>query len=210
MLDRRRMRSSSLALCLAWLGPARGEAAAPAAVPASVAVRLETSLGAIDLEVDLARAPLTAANFLRYVDAGRYDGARFHRTVTIAPDNQADKTVKIEVIQAGVAPERAAEDFAPIPLERTRDTGLAHGDGCLSMARDGPDSATSDFFLCVGAQPELDFGGRRNPDGQGFAVFGRVVAGMDVLRAIHRSPAAGQSLTPPVAILRAHRIDLKR
>jgi len=175
-----------------------------AAAPALVS--LETSLGTIVLEVDVARAPLTAANFLRNVDAGRYDGARFHRTVTIAPDNQADKRVKIEVIQAGVAPERSAEDFAPIALERTRDTGLAHRDGCLSMARDGPDTATSDFFLCIGDQPELDFGGRRNPDGQGFAVFGRVVAGMDVVRAIHRSPAEGQTLTPPVAIRRAFRV----
>lgn len=178
----------------------------PLSEPATIQVRLETSLGAIDLEVDTAHAPLSAANFLRYVDAGRYDGARFHRTVTLEPDNQPGKTVKIEVIQAGVAPERSAQDFAPVPLERTRDTGLRHGDGCLSMARDKPDTATSDFFLCIGAQPELDFGGRRNPDGQGFAVFGRVVAGMEVVRAIHRSPADGQTLTPPVAIRRAFRI----
>jgi peptidyl-prolyl cis-trans isomerase A (cyclophilin A) len=212
MINRRWVHLFSLILLLAWPRLARGEApadAAPAAIPASVAVRLETALGAIDLEVDLARAPVSAANFLRYVDAGRYDGARFHRTVTRVPDNQPDKSVKIEVIQAGVAAERSAADFAPIVLERTRDTGLAHGDGCLSMARDGPDTATSDFFLCIGAQPDLDFGGRRNPDGQGFAVFGRVVAGMDVVRAIHRSPATEQTLTPPVAILRAYRVEAK-
>ena len=76
-------------------------------------------------------------------------------------------------------------------------------DGALSMARDGPDTATSDFFICIGDQPELDFGGKRNPDGQGFAVFGRVVAGMDVVRRIHGAPADGQSLTPPVAIRKA-------
>jgi peptidyl-prolyl cis-trans isomerase A (cyclophilin A) len=74
------------------------------------------------------------------------------------------------------------------------------------MARGAPDSATSDFFVCIGAQPELDFGGRRNPDGQGFAAFGRVVSGMDVVRRIHRAPAKGQALAPPVPILEAVRL----
>lgn len=164
-------------------------------------VVLETGLGEIEVEVDLERAPATARNFLRYVEDGRYDGGRFHRTVT--PQNQPDKKVKIDVIQAGVAPAREKDDFPPIPLERTRDTGLSHVDGAVSMARDTPDSATSDFFLCVGDQPSLDFGGARNPDGQGFAAFGRVVRGMDVVRKAWRSPAKGQALVPPVPILRA-------
>jgi peptidyl-prolyl cis-trans isomerase A (cyclophilin A) len=111
--------------------------------------------------------------------------------------------VKIDVVQAGPGP---GEDFAPIPLERTRDTGLSHVDGAISMARDGPDTATSDFFVCVGPQPELDHGGRRNPDGQGFGVFGRVVAGMEVVRRIHAAPAQGQSLVPPVRILEVVRL----
>jgi peptidyl-prolyl cis-trans isomerase A (cyclophilin A) len=178
----------------------------PAAPQAPVRVRFTTSLGAIDMEVDLVRAPVSGSNFLRYVDAGRYDGGRFHRTVTVNPDNQPQNTVKIEVIQAGVAPENQALDFAPIPLERTRDTGLRHIDGCLSMARDAPDTATSDFFICVGDQPELDFGGRRNPDGQGFGVFGRVVAGMDVVRRIQNSPSQAQTLTPPIRIDGATRL----
>ena len=101
--------------------------------------------------------------------------------------------------------EREDEEHAPIPLERTRDTGLRHRDATLSMARLGPDSATSDFFICIGDQPSLDFGGARNPDGQGFAAFGRVVSGMDVVRKIQSAPAAGQKLTPPVAIVRARR-----
>ena len=71
------------------------------------------------------------------------------------------------------------------------------------MARDAPDTATSDFFICIGDQPELDLGGRRKPDGQGFAAFGRVVSGMDVVRRIHAAPADGQSLTPPVTIRKA-------
>jgi peptidyl-prolyl cis-trans isomerase A (cyclophilin A) len=123
----------------------------------------------------------------------------------VKPDNQPDNKVKIEVVQAGINPDRAREEFPPIKLERTRDTHLAHKDGTISMARDGPDTATSDFFICLGDQPELDFGGKRNPDGQGFAAFGRIVKGLDVVRAIQAAPADGQSLTPPVKILRVLR-----
>ena len=168
-----------------------------------VRVVVRTDRGDIEVELDAARAPKTAANFLRYVDAGLYDGGRFHRTVT--PANQPDSKVKIEVIQAGVNPAKAKDEFPPVKLERTRDTGLSHKDGTISMARDGPDTATGDFFVCVGAQPELDFGGKRNPDGQGFAAFGRVVKGMDVVRAIQKAPAGGQALTPPVRIAKASR-----
>lgn len=171
----------------------------PAAAP--VRVVMTTERGELELEVDAARAPATAANFLRYVREGRYDGGRFHRTVRA--DNQPGSAVKIDVVQAGVAPAQAARDHAPIRLERTRDTGLRHVDGAISMARAGPDTATSDFFVCVGAQPELDFGGRRNPDGQGFAAFGRVVRGMEVVRRIHRAPAKEQALSPPIRILAA-------
>lgn len=93
-----------------------------------------------------------------------------------------------------------------IPLERTRETGLKHIDGTISMARDGPDTATSDFFICVGDQPELDLGGQRNPDGQGFAAFGRVVRGHEVVRAIQLAPSADQKLTPAIGIISARRI----
>jgi peptidyl-prolyl cis-trans isomerase A (cyclophilin A) len=176
--------------------------AAPADEPKPVRVQLRTELG--DIEIELSpKAPKTVANFLRYVDGGYYDGGRFHRTVT--PGNQPGNTVKIEVIQAGVRPELAKE-LPPIALERTKDTGLSHKDGTISMARDGPDTATGDFFLCVGDQPELDFGGKRNPDGQGFAAFGRVVKGMDVVKKIQLAPAAGQTLTPPVRITKAVRL----
>lgn len=164
-------------------------------------VVLETDLGEIEIALEAGRAPLTAANFLRYVEAGRYDGGRFHRTVR--EGNQPGQAVRIAVVQAGVAPRHEAADFPPVALERTRETGLRHRDGTVSMARAGPDTATSDFFVCLGDQPGLDFGGRRNPDGQGFAAFGRVVRGMDVVRRIHRAPAQGQALDPPVAIRRA-------
>jgi peptidyl-prolyl cis-trans isomerase A (cyclophilin A) len=168
-----------------------------------VRVLIETDKGDVEAELDAARAPATVANFLRYVDDKFYNGGRFHRTVR--PDNQPQNKVKIEVIQAGTDPARAKDDFPPIKLERTNQTGLAHKDGTLSMARDGPDTATSDFFICIGDQPELDFGGKRNPDGQGFAAFGRVTRGMDVVKKIQSAPAEGQQLTPPVKILRVSR-----
>jgi peptidyl-prolyl cis-trans isomerase A (cyclophilin A) len=161
-------------------------------------VVIQTPLGSMEVELDTVRAPMTSRNFLRYVDQGSYRGGRFHRTVR--PDNQAENEVKIEVIQGGLDADRA-KDFSPIKLEPTTETGLSHRDGTISMARDGPDTATSDFFICIGDQPALDFGGKRNPDGQGFAAFGKVVRGMDVARQIQTARAQGQRLTPPIEIV---------
>ena len=193
------MRRNVLAVVGTVLAFAAATADEPAKKADPVRVVIRTEAGDIEVELDAARAPDTVANFLRYVDGKFYDGGRFHRTVT--PGNQPENKVKIEVVQAGINPELAKKEFPPIKLERTKDTGVSHKDGTLSMARDGPDTATSDFFVCVGDQVELDFGGRRNPDGQGFAAFGRVVKGMDVVRKIQRSPAEGQTLKPPVKIL---------
>jgi peptidyl-prolyl cis-trans isomerase A (cyclophilin A) len=167
-------------------------------------VAIETEFGTILVDVDEERAPITAGNFLRYVDDGVFDEGRFWRTVTL--DNQPDDDVRIEVIQGGVSPERSSEVRDPIPLERTTLTGLKHVDGAISMGRFAPDSAHSEFFICIGEQPELDFGGRRNPDGQGFAAFGRVVEGIDVVRTIQQSPCEQQQLTPPIRIERIRRI----
>lgn len=192
------------ALLLALLALSGCAARTPPGQAPPVQVLLHTEEGDILLEVDPVHAPITAANFLRYVEAGRYDGGLFHRTVRA--DNQPQNAVKIGVVQAGVKPGLEAEDFPPIPLERTSVTGLRHVDGALSMARAEPDTATSDFFLCVGDQPELDFGGRRNPDGQGFAAFGRVISGMETVRRIQARPARGQVLDPPVPILTARRL----
>ncbi len=178
-----------------------------------VRVLVQTELGDIVVEVDQARAPVTAANFLKYVDAGHYDGGLWHRTVKM--DNQPESTVKIEVIQAGVNPDKSKSGFPPIALERTSVTGILHKDGAISMARGAPDSATSGWFICVNDQPSLDFGGQRNPDGQGFAAFGRVVSGMDVVRKIQLAPssttrttnAEAQRLTPPIKILKVARVS---
>src|SRR6476660_2532362 len=161
-------------------------------------VIIRTTMGDMEAEIDTIHAPVTSANFLRYVDLGFYRFGRFHRTVRA--DNQPTDKVKIGVIQAGLDSLRV-KDFPPIKLERTRVTGLLHKDGTLSMARDGPDTATSDFLICIGDQPSLDFGGKRNPDGQGFAAFGRLVLGMDVAHRIQAAPAHGQRLQPPVEIL---------
>ncbi|MBE3129167.1 MAG: peptidylprolyl isomerase [Acidobacteria bacterium] len=191
------MRTRLLLACLLALA---SFAAASAENPV---VLIKTEKGDITVEVDLARAPVTAANFLRYVDGKLYDGSVFHRTVTLM--NQPNDAVRIEVIQGG----QLSDDkgFPPIAHETTATTGLRHLDGTISMARGIPGSATSSFFFCIGPQPELDLGGKRNPDGQGFAAFGRVVGGMDVVKAIHVLPAEGQSLKPPVKIISVRRID---
>lgn len=192
---------------LVWGGMTRAQAP-----EGTVRVRVQTELGDIVLELDPKRAPATTANFLRYVDGKHYDGGVFHRTVTM--DNQPESPVKIEVIQAGVNTGFAKQGFSPIALERTTATGIAHKDGVVSMARSTPDSATSGWFICINDQPSLDFGGARNPDGQGFAAFGRVVSGMDVARKIQRSPSSAnrttnteaQRLTPPIRILEVARL----
>ncbi len=167
-------------------------------------VMIQTELGSMEVEVDTIRAPITAGNFLRYVDHGAYRGGRFHRTVRA--DNQPENQAKIDVVQGGLDSTRT-KDFPPIPLERTKDTGLSHTDGTISMARDGPDTATSDFFISIGNQPELNFGGKRNPDGQGFAAFGRVIRGIDVVRHIQTAREQEQRLTPPIGIIDVTRVQ---
>lgn len=166
---------------------------------------LETGFGTVVIEVDPARAPVSAGNFLRYVEERRLDGASFYRVVT--PRNQPDNPVRIEVVQFGLGfDDDHPRRLPPIRHETTEETGLRHLDGTVSMARLGPGTASSELFVCVGDQPELDYGGRRNPDGQGFAAFGRVVEGMGVVRRIHRLPEEGQMLVAPVTITRAVRL----
>ena len=182
-------------------------AAPVAAQQPGVLVRIWTDAGNFDVALDPVSAPRTVANFLWYVDQGAYAEGRVHRTVSSLPDNQLQSPVKIDVIQAA-----ARADFlaAPsIPLERTSVTRLRHEDGTISMARAGIDTGQSDFFICIGAQPSLDFGGQRNPDGQGFAAFGKVVRGMEIVRKLHRAPASGQTLTPPIRILHIDRVGVR-
>ena len=172
--------------------------------PQSVRVLMQTSLGDIEIELYPGAAPVTAGNFLRLVDGEHLDGATFYRVVSPANDNG---NPVISVVQGGIA--GTAGPFPPIEHDTTAATGLLHLDGSISMARSDVGTATTEFFICVGNQPALDYGGTRAADGQGFAVFGRVVAGMDVVRAIHAAPAdaptefeyfRGQLLEEPVAI----------
>src|SRR5688500_11899214 len=170
--------------------------------PAGDRVVFETEKGEIDIEVDSVRAPISAANFLKYVDRGFYDGGAVIRAVR--SDNTVRRDVPIQVIQFRINRSREDDEFPPIPLERTSVTKLTHRDGTVSMARSGPDTATASFSIVIGDQPEMDFGGKRNPDGQGFAVFGRVARGMDVVRAIHASPTGQngpyktETIYPPI------------
>lgn len=175
-------------------------------------VVLETTLGEITIAVYEQRAPKSAASFLEYVDTGSYDEAVFYRVVS--PENDQGTPV-ISVVQGGLL--GLGETGEPIDHETTKDTGIQHRNGTISLARAEPGTASAAaFFICIGDQPALDFGGQRNPDGLGFAAFGQVIDGMDVVRQIHAMPAEGaadspyvegQMLTDPVEIVAARRAE---
>lgn len=196
----RRLATTAAALILGAL-PAGGVAGADDGRPRVV---LDTDAGRMVVALELGRAPLSVCNFLSYVTDGDYDGGSFFRTVVSVTD---DNPNPIDVIQAAT-PRGPDDDLRPpVPLENTRDTGLRHLAGAVSLARDGPETATSSFFIVTENTPALDFGGGRNPDGQGFAVFGVLTEGLDVARLIHAMPADGaEQLTPPVAIRSARLI----
>jgi peptidyl-prolyl cis-trans isomerase A (cyclophilin A) len=161
-------------------------------------VIIQTSLGNITVEIDKQNAPVTANNFLKYVDEKRYMGASFYRVVRM--DNQPSNNIKIQVIQGGIEFAKSNLMFEPIKHETTKQTGILHKNGTISMARNEPGTANSEFFICIGDQPELDFGGKRNPDGQGFAAFGHVIVGMDVVTKIQEQPDGKQMLISPIKI----------
>lgn len=181
-----------------------GSVGAPAEETGAVRVLMETEFGDIVIEVYPDKAPVTAGNFLRYVDGEHYDGATFYRTVTYENDNG---NPKIEVIQGGIGD--TATPFPPIEHETTEQTGIRHGDGVVSMGRGEVGTAASEFFICIGDQPGLDYGQSRNPDMQGFAAFGRVVSGMQAVHRIHELPSGapadnayveGQMIEAPAVI----------
>lgn len=171
-------------------------------------VRMTTEAGTIELELYPDKAPVTVANFLKYVDEKRYDSSVFYRVVRM--DNQAKNKVKIEVIQGGLGDD-STKSLPPIIHENSLKTGLKHLDGTLSMARMGPGTASSEFFICINDQPELDAGGLRNPDNQGFAAFGKVTKGMDIVRKIQKGKTGEnekiQTLEHPVRIVTMSRIE---
>ena len=162
-------------------------------------VVIHTPIGDMTVELYTDRAPVTATNFLDHVEKGHYVNSVFYRVVRM--DNQSQSQVKIEVIQGGLFDDSVLDTISPIKHETTRETGILHTNGVISMARNKPGSASTEFFICIGDQPSLDYGGLRNPDGQGFAAFGKVVDGMDVARAIQSLPDEGQMLKNQVKIL---------
>jgi peptidyl-prolyl cis-trans isomerase A (cyclophilin A) len=169
--------------------------------------RVDTELGAFVIAVDPARAPITVANYLALVDGKHLDNGKVYRIVT--PANQTPETKhKIEVVQWGRAQDdKEPSPRAPIAHETTAVTGLKHRNGTVSMARVAPGTASGEFFICIGDQPELDFGGGRNPDGQGFAAFGQVVAGEDIVMALYGKAEAQQYIKQPIAVRTVRRLS---
>ncbi len=157
---------------------------------------IQTEIGQIKLVLYPEKAPKTVTNFLNYVRNKSYDGSSFFRVCT--PENEAEREIQIQVIQGGDVPEDKM--FLPIPIETTRTTGLKHLKGTVSMARGEPDSAQSSFFICVRDEPELDFGGKRNPDGFGFAAFGQVTEGIEIVEKIQQGENEEQMLLKPILI----------
>jgi peptidyl-prolyl cis-trans isomerase A (cyclophilin A) len=174
--------------------------AAALSAPKTTDVAIKTSLGTIVVRLDTARAPITAKNFLHYVDTHAYDNTTFYRTVRRATEPQS----RIEVIQGGLNPQTSNPMIVPIPLEPTSKTRLHHTDGTIAMARQAePNSATTEFFIDIGDDRFLDAGG---PLGPGYAAFGKVIRGIDVVHKIHTAKAAGESLTPPIRIVSVSRV----
>ncbi len=171
------------------LAAAAALAASPArAQPARTRVRLQTGKGVIVAELADDKAPVTVANFLRYVDSGRMDGAVFYRA------SRAPNAPSVGLIEAGV--KDPAKLYPPIAHESTLATGLKHLDGTLSMARFETGTATSDFSICCGDAPYLDAHPEAPGDNAGYAAFGQVIEGMEVARAILAPPTTGAALNP--------------
>ncbi len=204
------LRAFGLIIGLALLLTGSVAPARKPAIPAGIVrVRLDTNLGPIIIAVETRRAPKTAANFLAYVDDGRFDGTKFYRAARAKYDPRQG------FIQGGIETD-ARRILPPFPLETTAQTGLRHLDGTISMARrEDPDSAGGNYFICIGRAPHMDAQpGKSGPGKKGFAAFGRVVHGMDVVRRILAQPTGGgtdgmrgQMLLRAVRVTRAVRLD---
>jgi len=163
-------------------------------------IEIQTKLGDIEVELYPKQAPKTVAAFLKYVKAGYYKNSSFYRVLN--NDNQPSNAPKAELIQGGLyrSNSKVHDTLTGIPHETTQQTKLLHQDGTISLARLQPGTATSEFFICIGNQPGFDYGGENNADKQGYAAFGKVVKGMDIVRKIYNQPENDQSFDPPVPI----------
>lgn len=167
-------------------------------------VVVKVPYGEIEIALFPQQAPQTVASFLRYVDSGYYENAHFYRILSL--DNQPMGSNASELIQGGLWANPGSEKKLPgIPHESTAKSGLTHKNGAVSLARQEPGTGTTEFFICLGDQPGFDFGGANNPDGQGYAVFGQVIKGMDLVKKIYRQPENNQYFEPPVKIWQIRR-----
>ncbi|MEP6728011.1 MAG: peptidylprolyl isomerase [Bacteroidota bacterium] len=162
---------------------------------------IETEAGDIEIELYPDKAPLTAAAFLSYINAGYYKHSSFYRVLT--DDNQPSNAPKANLVQGGIwkTNYKKAVSLPGIPHEPTNKTSILHKDGIVSLARQAPGTATTEFFICIGDQPGFDYGGENNPDGQGYAAFGKVIKGMDIVTRIYNRKSYEQSFEPPVSII---------
>lgn len=162
---------------------------------------IETEAGDIEIELYPDKAPLTAAAFLSYINAGYYKHSSFYRVLT--DDNQPSNAPKANLVQGGIwkTNYKKAVSLPGIPHEPTNKTSILHKDGVVSLARQAPGTATTEFFICIGDQPGFDYGGENNPDGQGYAAFGKVIKGMDIVTRIYNRKSYEQSFEPPVSII---------
>lgn len=168
----------------------------------NIQCKIETSIGDIIVELYPKKAPITVNNFMKYVDNNLYENSSFFRVCT--PENEAERDIKIDVIQGGNVDN--SKSFDPIVLETTNKTNILHKNGTISMARSSANTATSSFFICINDQPELDFGGKRHNDGLGFAAFGKVTKGMDIVLKIQSGDNKNQRLLEPIIIKNITRI----
>jgi peptidyl-prolyl cis-trans isomerase A (cyclophilin A) len=164
-------------------------------------ITIKTNFGDIEVELYPDKAPKSVAAFLSYVDSGLYKGGSFYRV--LKEENQPSAAFKTELIQGGIwqTNYKKGTSLPHIPHEPTNVSGLSHINGTISLARTTPGTASSEFFICVGDQHAYDYGGRANPDGQGYAAFGKVFKGMDVVKSIHKQPEDGESFYPPIEII---------
>ena len=163
-------------------------------------VAIETKLGNIEVELYIEKSPVSVTAFLSYVDSGYYKNAAFYRVLN--QDNQQMDAFKAALIQGGIwrTNHKLFVSLPGIKHETTQQTGVLHKDGTISLARQEPGTATTEFFICLGDQPGFDYGGENNPDKQGYAAFGKVIKGMNIVRTIYNRPEDDQAFTPPVII----------
>lgn len=167
---------------------------------------IETEAGNIEIELYADKAPKTAAAFLSYIDAGYYKHCIFYRV--LRDDNQPSDAFKANLIQGGIwkTNYKRATTLPGIPHEPTNKTTILHKDGVISLARMEPGTATTEFFICVGDQPGFDYGGENNSDKQGYAAFGKVFKGMNIVDRIYNRSSVGQYFDPPVTIINIVRL----